>query len=103
MTGRTPHRDHLLVQILGEDAVPIVDQVSIGMIAWQRLPKLLQGPLRRRVGGDVVMKDSPGAQFHDDEHIHGAEAGRDDHEEITCHDCFGLCPHPSNPLGGELQ
>ena len=43
------------------------------------------------------MEHSPGAQFHDDEHIHGAEAGRDDHEEVTCHDCFGVVANERQP------
>jgi len=34
-----------------------VDQESIGMIAWQRLPKLLQGPLRRRVGVRTILTE----------------------------------------------
>src|SRR5260370_34265075 len=73
--------DRLLLGLKGAMSEAKLHVIRARMIAWQRLPKLLQGPLRRRVGGDVVMKDSPGAQFHDHKYIKDAEAGRDDHEE----------------------
>jgi hypothetical protein len=42
----------LAVQISGEDAVVIVNQISTGAIR-QSLPELLQCPFRCAVGGDV--------------------------------------------------
>ncbi len=58
------------------------------MIAWQRLPELLQGPLRRRVGGNVVMEDSPGAQFHDHKHIKGAGDDEEMQRFVPIEDLF---------------
>src|SRR5688572_6668212 len=48
----------LTVQFPGENAVPVMNQESIRMTTRERLPELLGGPFRRRVGGHVVMEDS---------------------------------------------
>ena len=39
------------------------------MTSRKCLPELLCGPFRRRVSGDVVMKNSSATQFHHDEHV----------------------------------
>src|SRR5215469_9406183 len=75
---RRPHRRspngntqflHGPVELLGEDAVSVVDQVSVPVASWQCLTELLQGPLRGRMRGDVVMDHSPGRYFQDHEHV----------------------------------
>ena len=48
----------------------VVDHEPIPMIARQRLAKLLQSPLRRRMGGHVVMENAPGPHFHALTRIH---------------------------------
>src|SRR5262252_4636389 len=45
-----------LVDFLREDAVAIVDDETIRMIARQGFSELLQRPFRRRMGGDVVWR-----------------------------------------------
>src|SRR5262245_38973108 len=59
------HSGYLFVQFLRESAVPVVNEVSKGMTARERLPELLHGPFRRGVGGRIVMEDSTSAQVHD--------------------------------------
>src|SRR5215831_5661170 len=44
-----------LVDIRREDAVAMVDDETIRMIARQRFSELLQRPFRRGMGGDVVV------------------------------------------------
>ena len=58
-----------LVQPSREDAVPIMDHEAIRMFVRKCLPELLQCPFRSRVGGDVVMENSPGAPFENHEYI----------------------------------
>ena len=67
------------------------------MPARKRLPELLCGPFRRRVGGHVVMEDSAGAQIHDDEHIQRSERGGDHHEEVACCDHLGMVADENQP------
>src|SRR5262245_49374808 len=44
------HGGYLLVQFLREDAVAVVDEEPIRITTGERLPELLRGPFRRRVG-----------------------------------------------------
>jgi hypothetical protein len=79
---RRPHRRsrdsysevrQLLVQCLGVDAIPVMDHEPIRMVARKRLPELLQGPLRRGMGGYVVMQNPSCSQFQDHEYIKDTE------------------------------
>src|SRR5215510_4704337 len=38
--------------------------------------------------------------FHDHKHIQDAKGGRDDHAEITGHDCLGMVAHKRSPACG---
>jgi len=91
------HSVHASVQVLGKDAIPVVDHESIGMLVRKRLAKLLQGPLRRWVGSHVLVENSPCSQFHNHEHIQGAKAGRNDHEEVARHDHLGMVMDERQP------
>ena len=39
-----PQMAHLLIELWGEDAVPIMDQEAVGVVRWDRVAQLLQGP-----------------------------------------------------------
>jgi len=67
------------------------------MFARQGLPQLLQGPLRHRVGGDVLMENSPCSQFQDHEYVKGAKSRADHNEEVTRYDQFGMVMHKGQP------
>src|SRR5215472_4613664 len=58
-----------LVDIRREDAVAIVDDETIRMIARQRLSELLHRPFRRGVGRDVVVENLVGSDLHDNEDV----------------------------------
>src|SRR6266851_115690 len=91
-----PHSLHASVQVLGKDAIPVVDHESIGMIVRMRLAKLLQGPLRCWVGGHVLVENSSRPQFHDHEYIQGAKGG-DHNEEVARHDHLGMVMDERQP------
>src|SRR4030095_7115889 len=74
-----------------------MNEESVGMTARQCLPELLHRPLRRRVGGHVVMQDSTGAQFHDDHYVERAEGGGDHNEEVAGHDCRRMMADEGQP------
>src|SRR5215813_7479937 len=59
--------------------------------------KLLQGPLRGRMRGDVVMDHSPGRYFQDHEHVQSPEGGSHDGKEVVGHDHIGVVPDESQP------
>src|SRR4030095_948093 len=68
------HSFHVSVQVLGKDAIPVVDHESITMLVWKRLAKLLQGPLRGWLGSHVLVENSPCPELHNHEYIQGAKA-----------------------------
>ena len=65
-----------LVDILREDAVAIVDDEAVRMIARQGLPELLQRPFRRGMGSDVFVENLAGSDLHCNENVEGSECGR---------------------------
>lgn len=67
------------------------------MIARERLPELLQDPLRGRVSGHVVMENSAGAQSHDHEYVKRAECGSDHNEEVARRDHLGMVMDEGQP------
>src|SRR5688500_8888125 len=95
----TPHAHggYLFIHFLRENAVLVVNELSIRMTAWECLPELLRGPFRRRVGGHIVMKDSSGAQLDDSEYIQPAERCGDHNEEIAGSDPLGMVADEGQP------
>src|SRR6516164_8180402 len=60
-----------LVDFRSEDAIPIVKEEAVGMIAGQRFPELWQRPLRRGMGRDLVVKNPAGSNLHDHQDVEG--------------------------------
>ena len=46
-----------------------MDQETIAVVERQAFPNLPDAPFGGGVGGDVRVEDTPGADFHNDEHI----------------------------------
>jgi len=53
------------VDFLCEDAIAIMDEEAVGMIARQSFPELLQRPCRRGMGRDVVVENPAGSDLYD--------------------------------------
>src|SRR5215471_316809 len=99
---RRPQNSHpqvrqTLVDLLSEEAVAIVDQEAVEMIARQRFPELLQRPFRRGMGSYVVVDNHAGSDLYDDEDVEGAEGGGDHHEEVAGHHDLGMIPDEGQP------
>src|ERR1700733_14790182 len=52
------HRGDALIQLLGEDAVSVVDEEAEGMILRESFAQLLLGPVCAGMIGDVDVQDS---------------------------------------------
>ena len=78
------------VDLLSEDAVAVVNQEAVGMIARQRFPELLQRPFRRGMASDIVVENPARFDLHDDEDVEGTECGGDHHEEVAGHHDLGM-------------
>jgi hypothetical protein len=58
-----------LLDIRREDAVPIVDDEAVRMIARQGFPELRQRPFRRGMGRGVEVENLAGSDLHDNENV----------------------------------
>ena len=67
------------------------------MSARQRLPELLQGPLRRRVGGDVEVQDLPAIVREDDETGQVAKRGGRNSKKVDRDKLFGMIAEKGLP------
>src|SRR5260370_8389163 len=65
-----------LVDFLGEDAVSIVDDESVRMIARQCLPELLERPFRCGMGSAVLVRSPAGSDLHHYQDLEATEPRR---------------------------
>src|SRR5215831_1952314 len=86
-----------LVELRGENAVPIMQQKAIGVVSRDRFTQLLQRPRRRRVRRDIGVQHAAGRMFHHDKHIKEAKGGRDDHAEVTRDDRLSMIADKGTP------
>src|SRR5215472_11718184 len=88
---------HFLIQLLGEDGVPLVDHKTIGMIARKCLAELLQRPFRSRMSGHVVGEDTTASDLHPHEYVQVSKSGCDHDEKVTGHDDLGMVVAEGQP------
>src|SRR5436190_23197791 len=67
-----------------------MNQESVGVIARDGFPKLLQGPGCSRMGRDIALQNAATSHFHNHEHVQRAESGRYRQQKITRHDGLGV-------------
>jgi hypothetical protein len=75
-----------------------MDGISISFIASDAFSEFLERPFSGWMSGDVEMKDAPGGNFDDNEHVEKLKRGRDHDEEVAGDNRFGMIPlecHPS--------
>jgi hypothetical protein len=88
---------HLLIELLGEDAVPVMDQEAVAVVSWDRFAQLLHRPVGCWVLGHMDMQDSAAGVFHHHKHIERLEGGCDHYAEITGDDRLGMIAHEGEP------
>src|SRR5215831_17773769 len=75
-----------------------MEEETIGMVAWNRFAKLLQGPGRHWMCGDVAMHDAPCSDLHQEEHIESSEPGGHYDQEIAGDDGLGVIANKRPPV-----
>jgi hypothetical protein len=63
-TGK-PQARETLVDLRSEDAIAIMDEEAVRMIAGQRFPELLQPPCRRGMGRNVLVENLARSNLYD--------------------------------------
>jgi hypothetical protein len=91
------HRIHGAVHSRRVDAVAIVNQKSLPLIARHKRAELLHGPCCRRVLGRIPMQDPARADVQNDEDVDHAERRSDRHTEITPQYRADVIPHEGAP------
>ena len=71
------------VESPGKDAAEVVEHKSVRMVTGLGLPKLLQGPLRCRLGGPILVENLAAFDLHGHEDLKGAGRCRQYKEEIA--------------------
>ena len=72
-----PHSEPLqrLIHAWRKDAVPVMNQESVGMVERKELAELLDGPFGGRMCSYVRVKDPPGTNLHRHEDVQHSERG----------------------------
>ena len=83
----------MLVKLRGENAVPIMQEETVGVIRGDGFAQLLQCPLRRGMCCHIGMEDAARGMFHDDKYIEEAKGGRDHDTEVARDDRLGMIAH----------
>ena len=91
---------YALIKLLGENAVAVMEQETVGMVSGNCFAQLLQGPRRCRMRRDIGMHDAARGMVHDDEYVEEAKGCCDHHAEITGHDGLGMIAHKGLPSLG---
>ena len=63
----------LLSEVRTEYPIAITQQILRNLLKREGLPKLLRGPLRRRMGRDIEMHDPPSVVRQNQEHVEHLE------------------------------
>ena len=92
-----PQVSDMLIELLGKDRIPVVDEEPIGVVWRNRVPWLLKGPERCGVRGHIDMQQSAAGMVNDDEHIKAAERGGDDDTEVAGDHRVGMVAHKRPP------
>ena len=75
----------------------IVQKKLVVLIARKGFPQLLQSPFRRRVFGEVEVKQPPRSDLKGDEYIKDTEAYRHGNEEVASDNSICMVPDERRP------
>src|SRR5499427_8838539 len=93
-----PKRLQRLIQVLRIDTVTIMDKESVSFVTANAFSELLKRPLGRRMLSDVKVKDAPGVEFHDHEHVDQPERCCHNDKEVGGEDGLRVIAHESHPV-----
>ena len=98
-----PKRLQRLIQVLRIDTVTIMDNESVSFVTANAFSELLKRPLGRRMLSDVKVKDAPGVEFHDHEHVDQPERCCHNDKEVGGDDGLRVIAHESHPALGRVR
>ncbi len=75
----------LIIYFHREDGIAVANKKAVRMIAGNRPPGMLQGPLRRWVRGEIAVQDASSPKFHEEKDVKDSESSGHHDEEIASH------------------
>lgn len=97
LEGLQPNSLNDIVQLAGEDAVAIVNQVLVSSVIPERVAQLLARPARTRVCGDIAVNQSPRLLLDDYEYVQQPKRTRHGNEEVAGHDRLRMVSEECRP------
>ena len=88
------------VELLGENAVAVMEQKAVLMVSRDRFTELLQRPGGGGVRRDIGMQHATGRLFHQHKHVEQAKSRGDHDAEVTGDDRLGMVPDKRPPALG---
>ncbi len=88
------------IHLLREDAVAIMDQEAIVVVAGNGLAELLCRPIGRRVSGHVIVQDSSRVHLHEHQNVQDAEVSCHHGGKITGENRVCMVLHKGHPALG---
>src|ERR1700687_332923 len=86
------------IKLTRVDAVPVVDDESVGLVPGDDLSKLLACPSCGGMIGHVEVSNPAGSYLHDHKDIENSKASRHDDEEIAGPHRLGVISYKCHPL-----
>jgi hypothetical protein len=94
---------YVLVELMRENAVVVMDQKAVGVVRWDRVAQLLQGPQRRGVRRHIDVQDTTCRVFHEYKDVEEPKGRRHHDAEVTGNDRLGMVVDKHPPaLGGNM-
>jgi len=88
-----------MIQAHREDGIPIVNEKSVRMTAWQSFAKLLECPFGGWMGcGHIEMQQAARANLQGDEDVQNSETGSNHGQEVASDDCLRVVADECGPM-----
>src|SRR5215831_17861889 len=88
---------HALIDVFGENSIPVMDEHAVGMISRDCFSELLHGPRRRGMSRDIDMQEPSARMLNHHKNIENAECRRDCHAEVTRDNALSMITHKCGP------
>src|SRR4030095_10469761 len=89
-----------LIKLLGEDAIPVMQEKAIGVVSQDHLAQLLHSPLSGGVCGYVAVQEASCRVFHDHKNVQQVKGRRDDHAKVAGDNGLSMVPDKGGPALG---
>ena len=84
---------YVLVELLGENAVAVMQQEAVAMGSGDGFAQLLERPLGCGMGRHIAVQNAARGMLHHDKHVEQTKGGCDHQAKVTRDDRLGMIAH----------